>query len=85
VPTCREFNGGGVYFSATRWNRRRLNDPTDIVGTQPLLLTVTEAARLLWIGRSLAYRLAHRYEASGVWRVYAWSGSDGACGCRMVR
>ena len=31
----------------------------------PLLLTVEQAARLLCIGRSLAYELARRYEASG--------------------
>jgi len=32
----------------------------------PLLLTVEEAARLLRIGRSLAYELARQYEVS--WR-----------------
>jgi hypothetical protein len=31
----------------------------------PLLLTVEQAAQILCIGRSLAYDLAHRYEASG--------------------
>ena len=31
----------------------------------PALLTVEEAARFLTIGRSLAYRLAHEYIASG--------------------
>ena len=31
----------------------------------PPLLTVEEAARFLTIGRSLAYRLAHEYLASG--------------------
>jgi hypothetical protein len=31
----------------------------------PLLLTVGQAARLLCIGRTLAYDLARRYEASG--------------------
>ena len=31
----------------------------------PLLLTVEEAAGLLRIGRTLAYELARRYEASG--------------------
>ncbi len=32
---------------------------------QPLMLTVEEAARLLRIGRSLAYQLAARYLATG--------------------
>ena len=31
----------------------------------PALLRIEEAARLLTIGRSLAYRLAHEYMASG--------------------
>ncbi len=30
----------------------------------PLMLTIEEASRVLRIGRSLAYELAHRYEAS---------------------
>ncbi len=31
----------------------------------PVLLTIEEAAQVLRIGRSLAYDLAHRYEATG--------------------
>jgi hypothetical protein len=31
----------------------------------PVLLKIEEAARVLTIGRSLAYRLAHEYLASG--------------------
>jgi Helix-turn-helix domain len=35
------------------------------VGDEPLLFTVHEAARVLGIGRTLAYRLARQYLASG--------------------
>jgi len=41
-------------------------DSCDVLGvpTAPLL-TIEEAARVLWVGRSLAYQLAGEYEASG--------------------
>jgi hypothetical protein len=61
-----------------------MNDPVDIVGTQPLLLPGTEAAQLLRIRRSLAYQLAHRDEAAGRLEVLPSSGSDPACGCRVA-
>jgi len=41
-----------------------LTDTVDLAAL-PALLTVEEAARLLRIGRTLAYRLARRYEATG--------------------
>lgn len=37
----------------------------DLLVGLPSLLTIAEAARVLRIGRSLAYQLAHRYEATG--------------------
>ncbi len=41
-------------------------DPSDVLGMPAtLLLTIEEAGRVLRIGRSLAYQLAHEYEASG--------------------
>lgn len=41
-------------------------DPPDVLGVPAtLLLTIEEAGRVLRIGRSLAYQLAHEYEASG--------------------
>jgi hypothetical protein len=40
------------------------DDPVD-AGDRPALLKIEEAARLLTIGRSLTYRLAHEYLASG--------------------
>jgi hypothetical protein len=40
--------------------------PSDVSGMPvALLLTIEEAARVLRIGRSLAYQLAQEYEASG--------------------
>ena len=41
-------------------------DASDVLGMPvTLLLTIDEAARVLRIGRSLAYQLAQEYEASG--------------------
>ncbi|HZB40864.1 MAG TPA: helix-turn-helix domain-containing protein [Ilumatobacter sp.] len=41
-------------------------DAPDVLGVPAtLLLTIEEAGRVLRIGRSLAYQLAHEYEASG--------------------
>ena len=41
-------------------------DSSDALGVPvALLLTIEEAARVLRIGRSLAYQLAQEYEASG--------------------
>ena len=41
-------------------------DSSDALGVPATpLLTIEEAARVLRIGRSLAYQLAHEYEASG--------------------
>lgn len=41
-------------------------DPSDVLRMPAtLLLTIEEAGRVLRIGRSLAYQLAHEYEASG--------------------
>ena len=41
-------------------------DSSDVLGVPATpLLTMEEAARVLRIGRSLAYQLAHEYEASG--------------------
>jgi hypothetical protein len=41
-------------------------DSSDVFGVPATpLLTMDEAARVLRIGRSLAYQLAHEYEASG--------------------
>ena len=41
-------------------------DSSDVLGVPATpLLTIEEAARVLRIGRSLAYQLAHEYEASG--------------------
>lgn len=37
----------------------------DLLAGLPSLLTIAEAARVLRVGRSLAYQLAHRYEATG--------------------
>jgi hypothetical protein len=41
-------------------------DSSDVLGVPATpLVTIEEAARVLRIGRSLAYQLAHEYEASG--------------------
>jgi len=41
-------------------------DSSNVLGVPvALLLTIEEAARMLRIGRSLAYQLAQEYEASG--------------------
>jgi hypothetical protein len=41
-------------------------DSSDVLGVPATpLLTIEEAARVLRVGRSLAYQLAHEYEGSG--------------------
>ena len=40
-------------------------DLDHLEATLPVLLTIEETARVLRIGRSLAYQLAREYEASG--------------------
>jgi hypothetical protein len=41
------------------------HEPVECLDDLPVVLTVTEAAHVLRIGRSLAYQLAQRYEDSG--------------------
>lgn len=63
------------------------------LGRHPLLLTIEEAAGVLRIGRSLAYELARRYEASdghlglavmrvgSCWRVPRWALAELVASC----
>lgn len=50
-------------------------EPSDAQPGGPLLVTIEEAATVLRIGRSLAYDLARRYEATG--------GADGLPNVRL--
>jgi hypothetical protein len=57
-------------------------DSSDLLGVPATpLLTIEEAARVLRIGRSLAYQLAHEYEASG---GVAWLAVIRLGGCLRV-
>ena len=73
-------------------------DSCDVLGVPATpLLTIEEAARVLRIGRSLAYQLAHEYETSGgisglpvirvggCLRVPRWALRELALSVRVVR
>ena len=51
-----------------------IGDLDRLEASLPALLTIDETARVLRIGRSLAYQLAREYEASG-----------GTCGLPVIR